>query len=170
MPATRKKGQYFTLDAFIASMIVAVAIMIVLATRVATSQSPQSEILTKGLSESLSSAKLSELNNPLVIIMAKNGTITNLDNTVLQQAAEFYFLGYRHQAFELLKNVTYRLVPARFNLKILVNNEVVYNSTSRPYAENTSSSLIASRRIVFGVVNRTALVYGPAIAEVRVWQ
>lgn len=163
-----KKAQYLTLDAFIASMIVAVTLVIVLAARTTLPYTSQSEAVSKGLAESLSQVKLSELNNPLITSMSRDGTITNMDNTILQQAAEFYFLGNRHYAFELLRNVSQSLIPKQYSFNVIVNNELIYNRTVR--TENSSSVLVSSKKLVFGVANRTALVYGPTIAEVRLWQ
>lgn len=163
-----RKAQYFTLDAFIASMIVAVTIVIVLAARTSKPYTVQSEQLSKGVADSLAQVKLGELNNPLVINLSRSGNITNLDNTVLQQAAEFYFTERKSQAFKLLQNVTAKLFPPQYSFKILINNEMIYDRAI--VNENTSTVLISSRRLVFGVVNRTALVYGPTVAEVRIWQ
>lgn len=163
-----KKAQYLTIDAFIASMIVAVTLVIVLAARTTLPYTSQSESVSKGLAESLSQVKLSELNNPLITSMARDGTITSMDNTILQQVTEFYFVGNRHYAFELLRNVSQSLIPKQYSFNVIVNNELIYNRTVR--TENSSSVLVSSKKLVFGVVNRTALVYGPTIAEVRLWQ
>lgn len=162
------KAQYLTIDAFIASMIVAVALVIVLAAKSAQPYTTQSELISKGFTESLSSSKLSELNNPLIINMTKSGNITNADNTVLQQATEFYFTERRSSATELVKNVTYRLIPPQYSFKLLINNDLIYERAVSN--ENTSAVLVSSKKLIFGVVNRTALVYGPTITEIRVWQ
>ncbi|MBI2142984.1 hypothetical protein HYU20_01430, partial [Candidatus Woesearchaeota archaeon] len=53
------RGQYLTIDAFIASMIVAVTLVIVLAARTSVPYTSQSETASKGLAESLSQVKLS---------------------------------------------------------------------------------------------------------------
>ena len=163
-----KKAQYMTLDAFIASMIVAITLVIVLTARSSQPYTAQSELISKGFSESLSQARLGELNNAYVTNSTRAGNITNLDNTVLQQAVEFYFTARKDQSFELLKNVTQGLITPRFSFKILINNEMIYNRTLSN--ENASSVLVTSKKIVFGVVNRTAMVYGPTITEVVVWQ
>lgn len=165
---TPKHGQYLTIDAFIAAMILAVTLVIIFAARSTQPYSTQNELFSQGVAESLSQAKLQELNNPLVINMSRNGTITNLDNTVLQQATEFYFLGYRHQAFELLKNVTSRLIEPQYSFEVVINNDLIFNRTLTP--ENSTSVLVSSKKIMFGTINRSVLVYGPTIAEVRVWQ
>ena len=162
------KAQYLTIDAFIASMIVAVALVIVLAAKSAQPYTTQSELISKGFTETLTSSRLSELNNPLVINMTKNSTITNVDNTVLQQATEFYFTARRHYAAELIKNVTSKLIPPQYSFKLLINNDLIYERAVSN--ENTSAVLVSSKKLIFGVVNRTALVYGPTITEFRVWQ
>lgn len=167
-PCEGKKAQYLTLDAFIASMIVAVAIVIILAARTTLPYTSQSEAESRNLAESLSQIKLRELNNPMIINMSKNGTITNTDNTVLQQATEFYFLGNEHYAFELLRSVSQELIPRQYSFNIIVNNNLLYNRTIR--TENSSSVLVSSKKLIYGVVNKTAFVYGPTIAEVRLWQ
>jgi len=163
-----KKAQYLTLDAFIGAMIVAVALVILLAARTNRPYTAQSELVSKGFSESLSEAKLSQLNNPLVILLIKNNTITNTDNTVLQQATEFYVIGEKYFAAELLKNVTSNLIPPQYSFKVVINNEVIYERSLTN--ENTSGVLVSSKKLMFGVINKTAVVYGPTIAEVRVWQ
>ncbi len=163
-----KKAQYLTIDAFIASMIVAVTLVIVLAARTSVPYTSQSETASKGLAESLSQVRLSELNNPLIINMSRAGNITNLDNTILQQATEFYFTDRRSQAFRLLQNVSLALIPSQYSFEVIINNELIYNRTAR--SENSSAVLVSSKKLIFGVVNRTALVYGPTIAEVRLWQ
>ena len=163
-----KRAQYLTIDAFIASMITAVTLVIIFAMHSSQPYTVQSELFSKNVAESLSQTKLGEMNNPLVINMSRNGTINNLDNTVLQQVTEFYFLGYRHQAFELLRNVTYQLIAPQYSFSVLVNNELIYNRSITE--ENTSAVLVSSKKLIFGVVNKSVLAYGPTIAEVRVWQ
>lgn len=163
-----RNGQYLTIDAFIASMIVAVTLVIVLAARTSIPYTSQSETASKGLAESLSQVRLSELNNQLIINMSRAGNITNLDNTILQQATEFYFTDRRSQAFRLLQNVSQALIPSQYSFEVIINNDLIYNRTVR--SENSSAVLVSSKKLIFGVINKTALVYGPTIAEVRLWQ
>ena len=169
-----KKAQYLTLDAFIGVMIVVVAIVIILAARSAAPYTAESEAISKGFAESLSSVKLSEINNPLVINLTKNKTITNTDNTLLQQATEFYWVKEKYFANELIKNVTHNLIPPQYSFKVLINNEQIYaryaGGPAQGNNENTSGVLVSSKKLIFGVINRTAQVYGPTIAEVIVWQ
>ena len=162
------KAQYFTLDAFIGAMIVAVALVIMFAARTNRPYTTQSELVSSGFADSLSSVRIIELNNPLVVLLIKNGTITTTDNTVLQQAGEFYATGQKYWSNELLKNVTYNLIPPQYSFKVLINGELVYERSRTN--ENKSAVLVSSKKLVFGVVKSTKAVYGPTIAEVRVWQ
>ena len=167
-PKWNTKAQYFTLDAFIGTMMVAVALVIILAARTNKPYTTQSELISQGFADSLSAAKLAQLNNPLVILMIKNGTVTNPDNTILQQATEFYFVGQKYFARELLKNVTYILIPPQYSFRIIINNEAIYERSLTN--ENRSGVVVSSKKLIFGVVNKTAFVYGPTVDEVRVWQ
>ena len=162
------RAQYLTIDAFIASMIVSVTLILIIAARSSQPYSVQSELISKGFAESLAATKLSELNNPLVISLSKAGNITNLDNSILQQAAEFYFTARPDQAFKLLLNVTYGLIAPQYSFKILINHDLIYNRTLTN--ENRSAVLVSSKKLVYGVVNKSAMVYGPTTAEVVVWQ
>ena len=162
------RAQYFTLDAFIGAMIVAVALVIIFAARTNRPYTAQSELVSEGFADSLSSVRLIELNNPLVIALIKNGTITATDNTLLQQATEFYATGQKYWSNELLKNVTFNLIPPQYSFKVLINDEKVYERSITN--ENKSTVVVSSKKLVFGVVNRTDFIYGPTIAEVRVWQ
>ncbi|HIG98568.1 TPA: hypothetical protein HA231_04055 [Candidatus Woesearchaeota archaeon] len=163
-----RKAQYLTIDAFIAAMIVATTLVIVLAERASQPYTTQSELLSKGVSESLAQAKLIDLNNPLIVNLSLEGNITNLDNTVLQQATEFYLTQRKSQAFRMLQNVTQRLIDQKYSFRIIINGDLIYNRTLT--SENTSVAVVSSRKIIFGVINKTALAYGPVIAEVTVWQ
>lgn len=149
-------------------MIIAIGLVIVLAARSGAPETLQSELLSKDIAASLSSLKLKDLNNPLVLSMAKNGDITNLDNTVLQQATEFYLTSRETNASRLLDNVTYGLIPQRYSFEVRISNNMIYNRTIT--SQNKSSVLVSSRKLVFGVINKTAVVYGPVAAEVRLWQ
>ncbi len=167
-PVSGKRAQYLTLDAYIASMIVAIGLVIVFSSRANQPYTAQSELTSKAFMESLSQVKLGELNNAYITNLSKAGNITSLDNTVLQQATEFYLTSRRSQATALLRNVTHGLAPPTFSLKILINNDMLYNRTLTN--ENTSIVLVSSKRLVFGVINRTVEFYGPIVAEVIVWQ
>lgn len=167
----RKKGQYIILDAFIAAMMLAVGIMLILATRHSSSYLKQPVIASQDLASSLGSTKLSDLNDPLVLNMTSEGIITALDNTVLQQAAEFYKRNMAASAAELIRNVSARLIAPQYSFEVRVNNELIYSRASGEGSRRNQSRLvIASRKVLFGVLNDTVELWGPWIGEVTVWE
>ena len=95
-----KRGQYFTIDAFIALVVISTGLILVIA---ATSYSPsprQPEDLAEELVSSFVDQKINEINNEFLKDKTKEGYndptspsgITNPRNTILQQAYEFYFI------------------------------------------------------------------------------
>ena len=94
-----KRGQYFTIDAFIALVVISTGLILVIA---ATSYSPsprQPEDLAEELVSSFVEQKINEINNEFLKERIKAAHddppdecgITNAHNTILQQAYEFKF-------------------------------------------------------------------------------
>ena len=92
-----KRGQYFTIDAFIALVVISTGLILVIA---ATSYSPsprQPEDLAEELVSSFVDQKINEINNEFLKERIKKAHdnpsykcgITNAHNTILQQAYEF---------------------------------------------------------------------------------
>ena len=92
-----KRGQYFTIDAFIALVVISTGLILVIA---ATSYSPsprQPEDLAEELVSSFVDQKINEINNEFLKERIKAAHddpsykcgITNAHNTILQQAYEF---------------------------------------------------------------------------------
>ena len=92
-----KRGQYFTIDAFIALVVISTGLILVIA---ATSYSPsprQPEDLAEELVSSFVEQKINEINNEFLKERIKAAHedppdkcgITNAHNTILQQAYEF---------------------------------------------------------------------------------
>jgi hypothetical protein len=164
----QKNAQYLTVDAFIASLIITTGIIIVLAARSSVSNTAQPEVISQDVAASFSTIRIKDLNNPLVMSWVANKNISNQDNTIMQQAAEFYVTNQQLRANEFLQNVTNGLVPPQYSFEILIDNQQVFNRTTRNQSQ--SQILVSSKSLVFGVLNRTVQIYGPLAAEVRVWQ
>jgi hypothetical protein len=162
-----KRGQYIILDVFIALMMIAVGLLLMFSLRHTISYSKQPIIISQDVAASLSSLKLTELNDPMILRMITNGTINNSDNTVLQQVGEFYIYGQTHYAVELIRNISTQVIPPQYSFEVRINNGLVY---SRGSMQNHSQVLIASRKILFGVNKKTVEPWGPVIGEVTVWK
>ncbi|MEK6837893.1 MAG: hypothetical protein AABX69_04535 [Nanoarchaeota archaeon] len=162
-----KRGQYIILDVFIALMMIAVGLLLMFSLRHSVSYSKQPIIISQDVAASLSSLKLAEINNPIVLRMIANGTINDTDNTVLQQIAEFYTNGLNHYAVELIRNVSAKIIPSQYGFEVRINDGLIYSRGSK---QNNSEVLIASRKILSGVNKNTVEPWGPLIGEVTVWK
>lgn len=162
-----KRGQYVILDVFIALMMIAVGLLVILATRHSASYSKQPVIISQDIAASLASSKLKDLNNPMVLVMIANGTINDSDYTVLQQAAAFYVYGQKDSAGLLIRNVSAQLIPPQYSFEVRINDDLIYSRGSR---KNQTQLLIASRKILFGVSKKTVEPWGPLVGEVAVWK
>ncbi len=162
-----KGGQYFTLDAFIALIVVAIGLILVFSVGSYQSSLAQPQIIAQDFVNSIAQTKIKEVNNAFVRQQIEGGNITNLDNTILQQAYEFKKYGRAIFSSWLLGNVTENLVPEQYKYEVLFGGESVL---SRGTGQSTTTLLISSKQIVFGVVNRSEEFWGPVSVEVRVWQ
>ncbi len=161
----QKRGYFFTLDAFVAMGIIVVGLVIVLAAYSYRPVTVQGSVISSDLTLSLSNTKVSDVNNDYVRNLINNGTITNSDNSLLQQTGEFYVNNQMSMGSYFLQNVTSNLVPRQYGVNITINEQEMF---SRGRLLNSSRFVISSRSIVFGIYNGS--MWGPLPAEVRVWQ
>ncbi|MBI2574255.1 hypothetical protein HYV82_00020 [Candidatus Woesearchaeota archaeon] len=159
------KGYFFTLDAFIAMGIIVAGLAFVLTAYSYKPVTAQATVLGTDLLLSLANTKVTEINNDYVRNLTLNGTITNSDNSLLQQVGEFYVNNQNSMGNEFVRNVTYSLVPLQYGYELRINKTQVYN---RSAFIRTNKLVTSSKSIVFGVYNNT--MWGPLDAEVRVWQ
>lgn len=159
------KGYFFTLDAFVAMGIIVAGLVFVLTAYSYRPVTAQATVLGSDLLLSLANTKVTEINNDYARNLALNGTITNTDNSLLQQAAEFYVNNQSSMGSEFLRNLTYSLVPLQYGYELRINKTAIY---SRGAFTNTNRLVVSSKSIVFGIYNNT--MWGPLDAEVRVWQ
>ncbi len=162
-----RRGQYFTIDAFVALAVVATGLILVFAVNNYSPYSNPPKILSQEFVNTLAQTRIKEVNNPFVIQQVRGGNITNPDNTILQQAYEFKKYYNSNLSTWFISNVTQNLIPAQFNFEVVVDGKMMY---SRGSGKATSNMLVSSKKIVFGVVNRTTEFWGPVIVEVNVWQ
>ncbi len=160
-----RKGYFFTLDAFIAMGIIVAGLVFVLTAYSYRPVTSQATVLGSDLMLSLANTKVTEINNDYVRNLTLNGTITNSDNSLLQQVGEFYVNNQNSMGREFVRNVTNNLIPVQYGFELRINNTPVYN---RSAFTRTNRLVTSSKSIVFGIYNNT--MWGPLNAEVRVWQ
>jgi hypothetical protein len=185
-----KKGQYFTIDAFAAMLVIATGVILVFAMHAYAPSDTQQRIISQEFVNTLAQARVKEINNPFISQQIRGGNITNRDNTLLEQAYEFkrYFdsnpvVGYKpgpgpvppsppdktvlsNLSAEFLESVSLNLIPSQFRFSVIIDGDRIYGSGG---GEDESAMLVSSKRIIFGAVNGSAEFWGPVTAEVRVW-
>ncbi len=161
-----KRGYFFTLDAFIAIGIIALGLLLVLFAQSYKPYETQAVFLSQDFIDALTSTKVSEVNNQFVFDLIGRGNITSLDNTILEQAGEFYITGQKDLATEFIGQVSGDIVPVQYGFELLVNEEPIFN---RSVLTERAELVVSSKKLLFGVVN-VSQMWGPIGAEVRVWQ
>lgn len=162
----KKRGYFFTLDAFIAIGVIVIGIMLILFSYQYRPYQSQTLVLANNFMDSLANTKISEANYPYIYELRTNGTINNHENTILEQIAEFYVRGMSGTAKEMVVNLPVESVPKQYGLSLWINNTLIHN---RSLEAKETRFLASSKAMVMGVTNRTH-VWGPLEAEVRVWQ
>jgi len=162
-----KRGQYFTVDAFAAMLVIASGLILVFALNTYKPSTAQPELLSQEFVNVLMQTKIREINSPFIFAQTRANNITNTDNTILQQSYEFWKYGNPNFATEMLSNVTQNLVPKQYKFQILMDGEAIY---TKGEGQNETQLLVSSKRVLFGTIIPTMEFWGPVVAEVRVWQ
>jgi hypothetical protein len=142
----RKRGIFFTLDAILAASIIIVAIILASQYYVRETKTETMDYLAHDLVRVFTNMKVSEIDNEYVATLISNGSITRLNNTILEQIGEFWSENDIGTASTFAENVTEKLIPQRFGVGIWVNGELIYKK-SKP----VTKTLVSSRKLISGI-------------------
>ena len=145
------KGVFFSLDAIIAATIILIGLM--LATSFYISEGPTTHLnyLAGDLIKVLSELNVSEADNPYVSYLRANGSITRLDNSILEQIGEFWAEKNIVEAANLTKEFVNDYIDSSYGYNITINDEEIYSKAS-----NGIKMLISSQKMISGIMkNRT---------------
>ena len=185
-----KKAFFFTIDAFIAFGVLIAGFLLVLATHTFQPIESQTIFFSKDLLEVFSSTKIDQVDNQLIFQMRCTncecgtycGLIKNIDNTLLEQMGEFVYRANEKNckncmgaAREIALTVSASLINPQFSYEFVIKEtkagkELEYtmlNRTLKP--QDRTDLLIVSKRLIYGIADNRDM-FGPYIAEVRVWQ
>ena len=169
-----KKAIYFTLDSIIAGGIVLTIIMLLSSFYSKEPDATHLNYLSNDLISILGSVKVKEIGNSYIKSLINDGTITNLDNTVLQQIGEFWADNEIDLAKKTALNVTEPWLSTHTGSGVWINNEVIYNKDVP-----VKMYLISSKKMISGIAKghttdltrkNPPTLWGPAIIEVRLWE
>ncbi len=165
----KKKGYFFTIDAFFAVLVLVIGLIIVWNSYSSRPLTTPSEIVSQDLTTIFSTTKIIDLSDiyyPYIRDLKLQGKIVNYDNTLLEQIAFFYSEDEIEVATNFTKELAEELVPEHQGFEIIVENTSIFK---RDFVKEVSS-LVGSKKIVYGFNNQTYELWGPLLVEVRVWQ
>lgn len=144
--AGRKRALFFTVDALIAALIMVAGLLLMTSSYV--SEQPRTLIshISHDFMNVLSELKVYELNNSFVSNLTANGSIENVNNSVMVQLGEFWADDEIGLANEFAANITEGILPVIFGYSIAIDNETLY-SRSNP----VTNSLVSSKKIISGI-------------------
>ncbi|MFC1723819.1 hypothetical protein ACFL0V_06790, partial [Nanoarchaeota archaeon] len=94
----------------------------------------------------LGELEIRELNNTFVNELIANGTVTNLNNTIIEQIGEFWAEDNIVMANQFTQNVTEGVLSSRYGYSIIIGNDTVYTRTNP-----VENSLVTSKKIISGI-------------------
>ena len=144
-----KKGVFFTIDSILAAGIIFIVILYASSSYVKGQPSFNLNYLSQDITKTLSTLTVKEIDNEYINERISSGDITNLDNTILEQIAEFWdgdTDDERLKANRTASNVTDLVVPDNIGFGMWIDNETIYKR-SIPIKK----SLVSSKKIISGV-------------------
>jgi hypothetical protein len=142
----RKRGIFFSIDALIALIIILIVVLI--AVPLYGDRQQNSELHIDVLT-TLSSLKVGEIENQFVMDRIADGSITDLDKTILEQIGEFYVSnGSLTLARDLASSVLSDL-ETNENVGIWYGNVLIYSTNSTPY--ESAVDVDVARQFISGI-------------------
>ncbi|MFH1770228.1 MAG: vWA domain-containing protein [archaeon] len=163
MGLNKKKGLFFSVDAFFAIMLLIIGVILVANYTFRDVSTEQIDLLSKDLLTSLGEMKVVDVNDSWVRDQITYGYITNTDNTVLEQIGAFWATGEMERAENLSRILVEGLVPTRYGVGIIIDDDVIYIQNKSTKALN----LINSRRMITGIEQGSPIEGSAAAALIR---
>jgi len=162
MELKSKKGIYYTLDALLATLLVIGAAILISSNPITEQKIEQKSFASQDLLTSLSELKIEELNNTFINNEIQSGNINTTNNSVLEQAGEFWATNQPEKAQELLELIINDSIPPRLGVKLSIDNDQITE-------KNVSSkeNVVVSKRMIAGIEKGKPLVGSSASAYLK---
>src|SRR3989338_4362312 len=194
-----KKAFFFTIDTIIALGVLVVGFLLIISSHTYQPIESQTIFFSKDLLQVFSTTKVSQADNALIFQMRCTdcdcgtgcGLIKNIDNTLLEQLGEFIYRsenGCGEQCLSAAKEIatsfSQSLINPQFSYEFVIKdtiskpcyycikeeeNNAYYLLNKTKTAQDKTNLLIVSKRLIYGIADNENM-FGPYIAEVRVWQ
>lgn len=141
-----KKGLFFTIDALIAALIMISGLVLITSSYVSEQPKTMKSTMSQDMLNILSELKVYEVNNSYIRELVANGSIKDVNNSLLQQIGEFWSGGNATLAYDFAMNVSEGMLPNIFGYNIIFDNETVYTRTNP-----VMNSLVTSKKVITGI-------------------
>lgn len=180
-----RKGYFFLIDSMIALGVLAIGVFLVLTLYTDVPPKEEPTILSEDIMDFFTNNKIKDVNNPYAGLggeLWQQGKITNAENSLLQQVAEFYEKGkldpaYLDTAETFIIELIEDILPAQYKFEFWIRDldvdTLIYpKNPSQEHLDSKESTevLIPSKKIAYGINQATGDIFGPYTAEVLVWQ
>ncbi len=142
------KGNYFTIDAMIASAIIISAVLVTTSFYIEEKSNTDVNYLSHDLIVVLSNLKIGETSNSYVAELIAKGNITgsDLNNSILVQIGRFWALGQDELAENLSREVIISIMPSGYGYGVWMDQNQTYNITNSEVA-----MLFSYKRMISGI-------------------
>lgn len=165
-----KKSQIFFFDLIFSFVILVVALGIFFTYFLVVNDNEDIHSLNREIMERFTTTNINALNNDEVRAMFVQNKITNIENTVAQQVAEFYYDGENDLAQNLTRIFVQSFVSVELNVEVRIENTsnslILYDNEPRTPRED--AQIISSQnRDVIGF--REDETFGPYTFKIDIW-
>jgi hypothetical protein len=190
----KKRGFFFTIDVFIAMIVIVVGFMLIWSSMASRTLVTQPYFLSKDTLDFMSASTNADVSNiDFVNKLVLDNKITDLKLTLAEQIAFFYYKTTLTPAQSdpltlndsILRNFTRHILenstPEQYSLEVIIHDSEIVPEVNKSLfiqqnpmnkGPNESDSLVSSKTIVSVVVMDGDIftISSPYVLEVRVWQ
>jgi hypothetical protein len=141
-----RRALFFTIDALIAALIMIAGLLLITSSYVTEQPKTSINTMSSDLLNLLSELRIYEVNNSYIQDFIDNGTIKDINNTLLGQIGEFWANDNMSLAQGFTANVTEGILSGIYGYSVIMDNDTIY-SRSNP----VKNSLVTSKKIITGV-------------------
>jgi hypothetical protein len=145
-----KKGFIFTVDAIFAITLLILGIIVISKTiYVESTPNKQVSYVSEDIISVLANKKVSESKNPYIIELINNGTITYVNNSIIEQIGHFWAENKTNLALSLASNATEGVLPSNMGIVLLGEDSEIYSYNNSQ--EDNIDELVSSKTLISGI-------------------
>jgi hypothetical protein len=145
-----KKGFIFTVDAILAITILILGIIVISKTiYVESTPNKQISYASEDIINVLANKKMIESNDPYIIELINNGSITYVNNSIIEQIGHFWAEGKTSYALSLSSNITEGILPKNMGLVVLGEDSEIYSYNNTE--ETEVDELVSYKTLISGI-------------------